>query len=366
MKINLDNLKRDEQIVLSLESIYESFGYRKFKMSSFEEYSMYLNNSDFLLSENVITFSSKSGKLLALRPDVTLSIVKNAKPNGSSCEKLYYSENVYRQLSQSGDFKEIEQTGVEIIGNIDNYSYVEVIQLALKSLETIGENYVLDVSNMNVISAFLSLFDTSIQEIVYELLKSKNIDDFKKLALQNSLSNQLILAFESLCLCHGLLNDSINYLENLKFNDNLYEKVCEFIELLKVLQNQENGDKLNINFSIKSNVDYYNGLIFNGFVNGIPKAVLSGGRYDKLLAKFNKKAGAIGFAVYIGEIERYLENTQISTDILIIYDDKADFNMLMKHVISLQKQGYSVRVDKALPQNFVYKKLMKFNEKGLN
>ena len=77
-----------------LSRLYEKAGYKKYKMRKFEEYSLYLENKSFLTSEYVITFNDLSGRLLALKPDVTLSIVKNTNATPSASEKLYYTESV--------------------------------------------------------------------------------------------------------------------------------------------------------------------------------------------------------------------------------------------------------------------------------
>ena len=72
--------KREEQAVFALRSLYRHYGYTPYKLSRFEEYDLYVRNKDFLVSDQIITFSDGSGRLLALKPDVTLSIVKNAPP----------------------------------------------------------------------------------------------------------------------------------------------------------------------------------------------------------------------------------------------------------------------------------------------
>ena len=82
-------------VTKKLSQLFEAAGYKKYKMRKFEEYSLYLENKSFLTSEYVITFNDLSGKLLALKPDVTLSIVKNTKATKDSREKLYYRESVY-------------------------------------------------------------------------------------------------------------------------------------------------------------------------------------------------------------------------------------------------------------------------------
>ena len=77
--MTMDNtmLKSGEQAIFELRALYQRYGYTPFKMSKFEEYDLYVQNKDFLVGDGVITFNDTDGKLLALKPDVTLSIIKN-------------------------------------------------------------------------------------------------------------------------------------------------------------------------------------------------------------------------------------------------------------------------------------------------
>ena len=127
MEFTLDTLKKDEQVSLSLRKLYEQFGYKKYKVSKFEAYELYLENKNFLKSEQIITFNDLDGKLLALKPDVTLSIIKNTNANREQTEKLYYIENVYRLSRQNHEYKEINQMGLEYIGDVDLYATLEVM-----------------------------------------------------------------------------------------------------------------------------------------------------------------------------------------------------------------------------------------------
>ena len=97
-----------------LNRLYEQYGYRKFKMSRFEDYDLYAQNRDFLRQDRIITFTDADGALKALKPDITLSIMKS---NGGDSEKVYYNENVCREVG--GAFREILQVGVESVGQID-------------------------------------------------------------------------------------------------------------------------------------------------------------------------------------------------------------------------------------------------------
>jgi len=136
-------LPKEERAVLAMRALYESFGYTKYKMSKFEDYDLYRDNKRFLPKGEIITFPNRDGRLLALKPDVTLSIVKNAREGEQIRE--YYNENVYR--TEDGDCREIMQVGLECIGEIDLYSTCEVLRLAKKSLEIICEDSILDISH---------------------------------------------------------------------------------------------------------------------------------------------------------------------------------------------------------------------------
>ena len=148
-------LKSEERVAWALRSLYSRFGYTQYKMSKFEEYALYVRNKDFLVSDGIISFTDTSGKLLALKPDVTLSIIKNSKDEEKSTQKLYYDENVYRISKSSHAYKEIRQTGLECIGDIGIYETCEVVSLAIESLRAVSENYVLELSHAGLFEAVL-------------------------------------------------------------------------------------------------------------------------------------------------------------------------------------------------------------------
>ena len=99
MEIETGRLPKDEQVPLLLRGLFEQRGYRRYRMSNFEAYDLYRENKNFLESEGIITFTDASGRLMALKPDVTMSIVKHTKPDAVS-SKLYYVENVFRLAPQ--------------------------------------------------------------------------------------------------------------------------------------------------------------------------------------------------------------------------------------------------------------------------
>ncbi len=120
MELDLNVLRPQERVSLQLRLLYEQEGFRKYHMGRFEEYGLYQENRRFLSSEQVITFTDLDGRLLALKPDVTLSIAKNAQVGPGGCGRYYYQENVYRPSQESHTFREISQMGLECIGAVDD------------------------------------------------------------------------------------------------------------------------------------------------------------------------------------------------------------------------------------------------------
>ena len=125
-------LKNDERVALPLRELYSAYGYTQYKMSKFEEYDLYAHNKDFLISDSVITFTDTNGKLMALKPDVTLSIIKNMQDRTGQVQKLFYNENVYRISKGNQSYKEIMQVGLECMGDIGNYEVKRRLLYALR------------------------------------------------------------------------------------------------------------------------------------------------------------------------------------------------------------------------------------------
>ena len=104
MELDLTAFRPAERSTLRLRVLYEQAGYRKYRMARFEEYALYQQYESFLPDAQVVTFTDLDGKLRAIKPDVTLSIAKNAQPAPGTCKKYYYTEQVCRPSRESHTF----------------------------------------------------------------------------------------------------------------------------------------------------------------------------------------------------------------------------------------------------------------------
>ena len=267
-------LRPEEKAALSLRELYADKGCSFYKMSRFEEYDFYADKKDFLTSRNILTFTDINGRLMALRPDVTLSIIKHVRDIPGQVQKFFYDEKVYRVPRNANSFHEISQAGIEFIGSLGVHDICTVIELAIESLHAVsnGRRCVLDVADASRVAALIP--DQNRAQIL-KCIAEKNIHGLRALNAPEELIK--------------LMN-----------HDGRPESILPPDIIAKY------HDELRTDYSVISSLNYYNGLVFRGFIEGIPEAILSGGQYDNLLHMMghDKDTRALGFAVYLDLIER--------------------------------------------------------------
>ena len=337
----MDGLKQEERAVFALRKLYRGYGYAPYKMSRFEEYDLYVRNKDFLVSDQIITFSDRTGRLLALKPDVTLSIVKNAPEEPGQVQKVYYNENVYR------DFREIMQTGLECVGDLGAYEIAEVVTLAAKSLVLLERSWVLDISHVGLMAAVLDESDFHGEERrqVVQCLRRKSTHELKALC-QDRPSAWKKLKF--LAICRGTGDEVLPELAGLLTGSEELQALEELNRLWGILKASGFGANVRFDFSVGNDMRYYSGVVFKGYLQGIPTAVLSGGQYDRLPRKMGRKARAIGFAIYV-DLLAAPSAMDFHVDTLILHDGTADPGLLMEAAEEAGRNG-TVLVARRMPQ----------------
>lgn len=340
-------LRREECIVFGLRALYSKYGYRPYRMSKFEEYDLYAGNRSFLPSGGVITFTDTNGRLMALKPDVTLSIAKNLGGGPEAApEKLYYDESVYRAPDSGLGFQEITQAGLEYLGRVDGYVMGEVAMLAARSLEEISEGWVLDLSHMGYLTGLVDELGLRGPERA-ELLRAVGSRSVQAVLAVCSPAGAPMSAAERLASLLELYGPAQELLPRLRAGAATAAELAAVEELegtARVLESFGCLGGVNIDLSITCDTEYYNGLVFKGYVPGAPSAVLSGGRYDSLMRKLGKEEQAIGFAVYLNLLERLGgPEPEYDADVLLIPDGETP-EQLAGAVRELTDSGRSVRV----------------------
>ncbi len=327
MQSSMDLLRRDERVTLALRGLYERYGYKKFPMNRFEEYDFYAEYRDFLSNGHVLTFSGLDGRLMALRPDVTLSIARKVKEDAGGVERLYYTEPVYRPGHGASEYRESSQVGVEHFGNDTLYTSVELVTLAVESLSIISREAVLDLSHTGYVGGLLASLpvDEPARRAIRRCIEAKNAHALGDIA-QSSMDKDELERLQAITRLSGPLPDSLGKARKLAKGPEMLAAVEELAALTKVLTALGKAETLRLDFSITSDAKYYAGLMLRGYIGGVPSAVLSGGRYDPLLRRMGKQGvSAMGFAIYFDELARFFSaQADTAVETIVLYGRDAD------------------------------------------
>lgn len=354
-------LKREEKAVFSLRALYRKYGYSPYKMSKFEEYEYYIRNKDFLISDRIITFNDTNGKLLALKPDVTLSIIKNGEDRPGCKQKVCYNENIYRISETTGQYKEIMQTGLECIGDIDLYDISETVCLAARSLALISEDFVLQISHLGILSAVLDSIsqDPRFRQQAIEYIAGKNAHDLLRLCAECGIpaeKGELLARFVTI---YGSRDSVLKRLEAL-CGGIAPKELGELKALSGLLDRLPFGGRIIFDFSVVNNMSYYNGIVFTGFLSGISDGILAGGQYDKLMRKMGRSSGAIGFAVYLDLLEQLpTKKDSYDVDVLLLYSTDTPYSTVTEAAEAVIASGCSVSAQRAIPEKLRYRELIR-------
>ena len=338
-----------DELPSALRALYSSAGYSCYRTVGFEEYDLFSQYRDFLTSGQMITFTGAGGRLLALKPDITMSIIRDAAQEKGRSDKFFYSESVYRVPAGGDEFKEILQIGLECIGDLCGYDRAEVVSLACKTLGMTGREYKLDISHTGLVSGLFELFGipAEVRGDFADALKDKNAPMISLLCEKNGISSdktKKLIEFSRFSLP---IRDAVRELRTLGFGDNA--KSAEALDMLELIANtltESEASCVSLDFSVIHGMNYYDGTVFAGYIDGVAEAVLKGGEYGKLMKKMGREGSGLGFALYTDLLER-LDDGEISyaADVMLVGGDTSP-EAIAAEVKKIRESGKTVLVQK--------------------
>ena len=301
-----------QSVVNQLQTLFAKYGYRRISTPAIEYYSTYQLGYQDAEDEVFYKFFDGDGRILTLRSDMTIPIARYASALSAS-EAPYrftYGEDVYKvNASFAGRRNEVTDCGIERIGGEDGD--IEVLWLAAKAMEMIGgDNYVLEIGSAPLFlkAAELAGLHAEQKKVLADLTDRKSMADLNAFLAEHVKEHQLDAV--------PLLNGGAEVLHNVaKLTDHtILSEECEVLmALYEGLEKLGVGDCITFDPGKIPHLNYYTGIIFEGYRQGAGHCVLSGGRYDELLGRFGNPMGAIGFGVKIDYLPLQKEKEKIGT-----------------------------------------------------
>lgn len=305
-------------------------GYDEIETPTYEYLDVFQSGVGAYMQESMIKFVGPNGRILVLRPDLTVPIarVAAAKLTNESVKRLFYIQNSYAAaepaIGKSGEFT---QAGIELIGDADSSADAEVIALAVRALQTAGlKMFTIDIGQVAYFKSLVSGLDLEEAQIdaLRHAVDSKDIIEIEAMANRLDITGS---QREQVLALPYLFGGAEVFDKALALSDEpgCREAVENLSSVYALLSEYGLSEYISIDFGMLHDIAYYSGIIFRGLTPEIGFPVVSGGRYDELLGKFGDPSPATGFALGIKRVMIAMERQGLlsgyyMTDAVISFD----------------------------------------------
>lgn len=343
--------RKKKIIINGLEKTFETFGYDEVITPTVEYYKTFSIDDKCMDEEKIYKFFESNGRILALRPDMTLPIARVVSTKMKEVEapiRLRYTSNIFRVNRKFGGKKnEYTDLGVELIGVPELDGDIEVLTMALEGFKKLNiSNFKLEIGN---IKFFNEIFDKSKikedeKEKLAELIEEKSLIELEKfldcLEIEESKKN-FLKRLPWLFGDEDILNNDIEF----KDDKDVMEAILYLKKVNKILKELGYEENITFDLGMVPGVNYYTGIIFKGYIEGARAPVLSGGRYDNLIKSFGRDLPAVGFSI---DVDLILENINFNNEEkikeYIIYYGKNKLVQAIKKSRDIRDKGIRVKL----------------------
>ncbi|MFI3167415.1 MAG: ATP phosphoribosyltransferase regulatory subunit [Bacillota bacterium] len=295
----------------TLLQMYKSRGFSQVITPTVEFLDVFNVQTGYINSDKMYKFCDSHGRLIALRPDSTLPIARLASTRLKSEVKpirLCYNQKMYAsEKALRGKTNEVVQSGIEIIGNSSKRGDLEVLFTTVEVLEGCGiENFTIEIGHIGIFKILAQKLGVSKSTIekLRSLIENKNYPALND-ALDEIGDSKYCYMLKQLPRLFG--GDEVFSVAKELFGDSqINELLCYLQGIYDDITKLGLSDKISVDLGMVNRTDYYSGIIFRGYIQGHGDAVVSGGRYDNLLKDFGEDLPAIGFAIDVDAVSKYI------------------------------------------------------------
>ncbi|KKM10384.1 hypothetical protein SY88_13640 [Clostridiales bacterium PH28_bin88] len=347
--------RRKRELENSLADLFQRWGYQEVVTPTFEYYETLTADGGGEAGRKLHKFIDPQGRILALRPDMTTPIarlVATRLRERPAPLRLFYAANVFRfEATQAGRQREFYQAGVELLGAAGPWADAEVIALAVEALRTAGlSDFQVGIGQVEITRYLLEQLELPEEAAleIKEALSRKDLVGLEVILEESGVSSADRQRVTTLCSLHGD-RQALGQARQLVRDERLRTALDNLAEVWEALEAYGVTDRVFFDLGILRDFDYYTGIVFEGYATGIGFPVCGGGRYDRLLSRFNYSCPATGFALGLERV--LLANRdggqrveEVAADYLVTGGDHA---LVCQKAAELRQEGWVVEVDVA-------------------
>ena len=333
------------QVTKTLKDLFTAQGYRRVMTPALEFYDVFGRAAKYLPKETMYKLTDHKGRLMVLCPDCTVPVARLTATRFKGMPmplRLFYNHNIYRMFPElKGKSAEINQVGIELIGGERLRSDLEVVELAARSLDLIGGGkYRLELCHIGYFKAIMNSLDVDeeLKEEIRYQIEQKNYASLTDILgeYKDSKAARALLKLPRLFGGAEVFEKAYEL-----FDENGAKESLDYLKgVYEYLQELGLGNKVIIDLGLVNLAEYYTGIIFRGYFQGIGEQVLSGGRYDMLLKEFGEDQCSIGFGINVDMASQKVKPMPESIpEVLVFAPDMQYMAKAVCHRRELESQG---------------------------
>lgn len=284
--------------------VFEERGFAEIATPTMEFFDSFSGQRDIIPEENMIKFVDEQGRIVVLRPDLTVPCARVAATKLKDIRplKVSYCQKVFRSKKDRHlDLKEINQAGCEYFGRGDAQADAEIIATAIEGLKAAGlKDFTVELGQVNYFKGLMNATDLPFEEKdnLRKLIDKKDFLGLEQKVVSLGIAGDLAKAIIELPALYGG-TEILDRIKGYDFGGKAKDAVNNLMEVVELLKEGGYAQYLAIDLGMVNELSYYTGIIFQGFVLGLGTPILSGGRYDHLVEKFGEATPATGFSIHI-------------------------------------------------------------------
>jgi len=291
-----------EYIFTSWDKTCQRYGFEKVDAPIFEHLELLTQKSGEEVENQLYTFTDKSGRQLALRPEITPSLARMVALKGSSLKipiRWYSIPRLFRyEKMQKGRLREFFQLNADIYGIPHATADAELIALSVDTMKDLGFNssdFTVHVSSRDLLEELfvnLSIPKDSVPSLFAVLDKQHKLPEVDFLKELNDFCNDAALAEKVNTLLHA------GSLEEIKTLAGSSPAIDELDNLFTLIKQYGMAEYVTFDIGIVRGLAYYTGIVFELLDKKRSlRSIAGGGRYDRLVKLYGgPDTPATGFA----------------------------------------------------------------------
>jgi len=307
-----DEMESRRAVEWRLREIARRWGYREVCTPEFEDLDLFTLRSGEGIIDEMYVFEDKGGRKMALRPEITAPVIRmyvnEAKVAPKPLRWCYFADCFRYERPQKGRYRQFWQFGVELIGADTASADAEVIMVAGTMLDTTGVKYDLKVGHLSLMKNLIRDLEPALQRKVRAHLDKK---DFTGLTTTLELTGKQDLS------------QSLTALVNCRDLSDAFEiagTIPEKERIEQILASLDAADiPYSLNFGIARGLDYYTGIVFEGFAQnlGAENQILGGGSYRLSHLFGGDDVASCGFAIGFDRVMVSVGDLQQNKDTVV-------------------------------------------------